>query len=78
MGFPGGPMVKNLPANAGDMGSIYGGEDPTCGGATKPSCYNYWACALEPGSQNYWSSHAPEPMLHRQKSHQNEKPAFYN
>ena len=22
LGFPGGPVVKNLPANAGDMGSI--------------------------------------------------------
>ena len=24
MGFPGGSVVKNLPANAGDMGSISG------------------------------------------------------
>ena len=24
MDFPGGPVVKNLPANAGDMGSIPG------------------------------------------------------
>ena len=23
-------------------------EDPTCLGATKPMCPNYWACALEP------------------------------
>ena len=22
--FPGGPVVKNLPANAGDMGSMHG------------------------------------------------------
>ena len=28
--FPGGPMVKNLPANAGDMGSIPGLGRPTC------------------------------------------------
>ena len=28
-GFPGGSVVKNLPANAGDMGS-------SCQGATKP------------------------------------------
>ena len=28
-GFPGGAMVKNLPANAGDMGSIPGvGRSP--------------------------------------------------
>ena len=28
MGFPGGSAVKNLPANAGDAGSILGQEDP--------------------------------------------------
>jgi len=37
-GFPGGSVVKNLPVNAGDMGSIW--EDPTCRGATKPLCHN--------------------------------------
>ena len=30
-------------------------EDPTCRGATKPVCHNYWACALEPAHRNYWS-----------------------
>ena len=30
-------------------------EDPTCLGATKPVCHNYWACALEPVSHNYWA-----------------------
>ena len=29
-------------------------EDPTCRGATKPVCHNYWACALEPKCHNYW------------------------
>ena len=33
-------------------------EDPTCHGATKPVCHNYWACALEPASHNYWSPRA--------------------
>ena len=28
MGFPGGSMVENLPANAGDKGLIPGLEDP--------------------------------------------------
>ena len=28
MGFPGGSVVKNPPANAGDVGSISGCEDP--------------------------------------------------
>ena len=34
-------------------------EDPTCRGATKPMCHNYWACALEPACHNYWA-HMPQ------------------
>ena len=34
--FPGGQMVKNLPCNSGDVGSIPGwGTDPTCPRATE-------------------------------------------
>ena len=35
--FPGCPVVKNPPSNAGDAGSIprSGKKDPTCSGATK-------------------------------------------
>ena len=29
-GFPGGAVVENLPANAGDTGSTLVWEDPTC------------------------------------------------
>ena len=36
-------------------------EDPTCRGATKSMCHNYWACALEPASHNYWSPRAYSP-----------------
>ena len=41
-GFPGGPVVKNPPSNAGDTGSILGQgtKDPTCCGATEPSRHN--------------------------------------
>ena len=39
--FPGGAVVKNLPANAGDTGSSPGPEDLTCCGATKPVHHNY-------------------------------------
>ena len=60
-------------------------EDPTCRGATKPMCHNYWDCDLEPASHNYWA-HVPqllkptrlEPMLHNKRSHLNEKPAHRN
>ena len=30
-------------------------EDPTCRGATKPVCHNYWACTVEPSCCNYWA-----------------------
>ena len=40
-GFPGGCVVKNLPANAGDAGSIPISEDPMQHGATKRVCHNY-------------------------------------
>ena len=45
LGFPGGPVAKNPPANAGDMGSIPGQEAkiPTCCRATEPVYHNYWA-----------------------------------
>ena len=37
--FPGGAVVKNPPANAGDMGPSPGPE--RCRGATKPVRHNY-------------------------------------
>ena len=45
MGFPGGSMVKKLPAKAGDTGLIPGPGRSSCLGKTKPVCSNYWACA---------------------------------
>ena len=39
--FPGSAMDKNWPANAGDTGSIFGQEDSSCPGATKPMSHNY-------------------------------------
>ena len=55
-GFPGGPVVKNLPANAGDTGSVPGlGRSYMPYGASKPVCHNCWACALEPTNHNYWA-----------------------
>ena len=67
-GFPGGAVVKNLPANAGDTVWSLAWDDPTCRGATKPVRHNYRACALEPASHNYWA-HAP-----RARAPQREKP----
>ena len=53
-------------------------EDLLCHRAAKPVCRNYWACALEPGSRNYWSLHALEPGLHNRRSHCNEKPEHHS
>ena len=39
--LPGGPGVKNLPADMGDRGSIPGLEHSTCCRATKPLHHNY-------------------------------------
>ena len=81
-GFPGGPVVESLPANAGDTGS-----SPALGGSHMPRssealCHNYWACALEAASHNYWALVPQllkpvrlEPVLHNKRSHRNEKAA---
>ena len=41
--FPGGPVVRNLPCNAGNVGSIpgWGTKIPRVVGATEPMCLNY-------------------------------------
>ena len=53
--FSHGPVIKNLPDNAGDaVWSLYC-KDPTCDRGTKPMYHNYWAQALECGSRNCWS-----------------------
>ena len=59
-------------------------EDPTCRGATKPVRHNYWACAPESASCNYWAHMLQllkparlEPVLNK-RSHRNEKPAHCN
>ena len=44
-------------------------EDPTCRGATKPMCRNYWACApqlLKPARLEkppQWEAHAPQQRV---------------
>ena len=83
--FPGGTVVKNPPAKAGTWVWALVREDPTCCGATKPMCHNYWACTLQPMSHNYWA-HVPqllkpahlEPVLCNKRSHRNEKPVHHN
>ena len=53
MGFPGGSVVKNLPANAGDMGSIPWPGRPPRKGNGNPLQYSYLGSPLERGA---WSA----------------------
>ena len=53
LGFPGSPVVKNLPAIAGTQVQSLVQEDPTCYGATNAVCHNWRASVLEPMSDNY-------------------------
>ena len=83
--FPGGAVVKNPPANAGTWVWSLVWEDPTCHGANKPVCHNYWACTLQPVHRNCWAhmlqllkpAHL-EPVLRNKRSHRNEKPVHCN
>ena len=53
MGFPGGSVEKNLPANAGDMGSILGlGRSPG-GGHGNPLQYS---CLQNPMDRGAWQA----------------------
>lgn len=49
-------------------------EDPTCSGVTEPVCHKYWARAPESRSRDYWSPHALQPALCRERSQRDEKP----
>ena len=73
--FPGGLLVKSLPASEGAMVWIPGPKDSTCCRATKPMCHSHWACALEPESLELMlcngRSHCSEnPMHHTRESPQ--------
>ena len=72
--FPGGWVVKNSPANAGDVGSPLIREDPTCHRAAKPVWHNYRACALGPGSHDSWA-HVLGSRAATRKPRQQEAPA---
>ena len=56
MGFPGGSMVKNLPANAGatgDVGSIAGSGRSPGGGNSNPLQYS---CLGNPTGRGAWGA----------------------
>ena len=74
LGFPGGSVVKNPPANVQEQVQSLVWEDPTWLGATKPM-HSYWACVLETRSPSYWAHRpqllkppAPEPTSTRREA----------
>jgi len=60
--FPGGPVVENLPAKSGNVGTI-----PGLGRFHMPR--GNWAYALQPESHKYWTSSAWNLVLCNKKSH---------
>ena len=74
--FPGSTVVKNPPANAGGHGfDPWSGKISRAVEQLSSMHHNYWGCALEPASHNYWA-HMPQllkPARHK-RSHHNEKP----
>ena len=59
MGFPSGSVVKSPPANPGDTSSTSDpGRSHVPKNNLKPVYHSCWACALEPGSHNYATTHS--------------------
>ena len=48
--FPGGPVVKNLPANVGNIGSVPGLEWSPGEGHSNPLQYSYLENAMDRGA----------------------------
>ena len=77
-GLPWWSVIKNLPANAGDMGSVLGQGRRQCHGATKSMQHLPSPHSTELKSCNYRSPCALEPVLHNKRSPRNEKPRHCN
>ena len=54
-GFPSGSVVKNPPANKGDMDSIPDLGRSHMPWSREPIHHHHWACLLKPRSRNYWA-----------------------
>ena len=77
-GFPGGAVVKNPPANAGDMGSSPGpGRSHVLRSnkARSPQLLSLRSRARKP---QLLKPTRLEPVLRNKRSHHNEKPAYRN
>ena len=80
-GFPGGTVVKNPPANAGDTGSIPGpgrSHMPQSNEACAPQLLSLQATTTEARVPQLLKPARLEPVLRNKRSHRNEKPAHRN
>ena len=76
-GFLGGSVVKNSPGMQMTWFWFLIREDPTHHRATMPVHHNYWVCALEPRSRDYWA-HVPQllrPVCPRARALQKGRPS---
>ena len=73
--LPGGPVVKNPLANAGDMHSISGPGTKTPRAVEQLSLQ---VTTTEPSCCNFGRLGALESILHSKGSHHNEKPVLRN
>ena len=77
--FPGSLVVGNLPAKAGDTGSINPGPGVfqvlLCNHAIH---HNYWTRVLGPMNNNYWSLCTLEPVLCNKRRLCTAKPVHHN
>ena len=84
--FCGIPVVKNLPANAGDTGfdpwsrkiPYAVGQLSHCATTNEPDLWNPQAATSEPMSHSSRSPHTLEPVLHSKRSHHNDTPTHHN
>ena len=71
--FSGGPVVRNLPMQGTQVGSLVQ-EDSARHRATKPTCPNY----CSPHTTTREAGMPQKPLLHNRRSLCNEKPAHQN
>ena len=85
LGFPGGAVVRNPPANAGDTGLSPGlgrSRMPRSNWARAPQLLSLHSRAREPQLLSLRAAtteaHVPEPVLCNNRGHRNEKPTHHN
>ena len=73
-GFPGGWVVKNPPANTGDMGSILGSGRPPGGGNGSPHQYS---CLENPMDRGAWQGSQKNQYLQSRRWNQRDTVTLY-